>query len=218
MRQALAAALDAGVYPELLATQPRPSQASRPVAPRPGAAWPNRSDPAASAPAPATLGRGGLRPGYIEGFPLQGVVQAGSFSPIAAQPAQPVHFEIQQVVIRQQAYSIRSPYPDAKVLSLDSENYFLLQVSGDSMNRIIQPGDYVLVRRQRSALSGDIVVAEIRGIDGRAALKRYYQPSPSRTQLRPESSNPLHQVYEAQPGDANYTILGKVIAVFQLVG
>ncbi|MBL7554697.1 MAG: transcriptional repressor LexA [Bdellovibrionaceae bacterium] len=51
--------------------------------------------------------------------------------------------------------------------------YFALQVSGDSMiGECIQDGDYVIIRQQKTASSGDIVVAEI---DDSATIKRFYK-------------------------------------------
>lgn len=57
------------------------------------------------------------------------------------------------------------PYPD-------TENYFFLRVSGDSMiNAGIQSGDLVLIRRQPCADNGQIVAARVNGDE--ATLKRY---------------------------------------------
>jgi repressor LexA len=73
--------------------------------------------------------------------------------------------------------------------------FFLLRVSGDSMNRAevvgekIEDGDLVLVRQELAADQGQIVVALI---DGEATVKRLAR-GPDYFVLKPESTNKLHQ-------------------------
>ncbi len=51
--------------------------------------------------------------------------------------------------------------------------HFVLQVSGDSMiNEGILDGDFVIIREQKIANNGDIVVAEL---DDSATIKRFYR-------------------------------------------
>ncbi|MGN7614103.1 transcriptional repressor LexA [Magnetococcales bacterium HHB-1] len=85
---------------------------------------------------------------------------------------------------------------------------FALRVVGDSMiNAGIHEGDYVIVRQQPLAQSGDIVVAFLN--DDEATLKRLYI-SETKIELRPENKN-----YEpiSIGHDDNLRIVGKVVAV-----
>ncbi len=85
---------------------------------------------------------------------------------------------------------------------------FLLKVAGDSMiNAAIADGDWVVVRQQPVAESGDIVAAMI---DGEATVKTFKR-SDGHVWLMPH--NPL---YTPIPGDTA-TILGKVVAVLRRV-
>jgi repressor LexA len=85
---------------------------------------------------------------------------------------------------------------------------FLLQVKGDSMiEAAICDGDWVAVRQQPDADSGDIVAAMI---DGEATVKTYRRRN-GHVLLMPR--NPA---YEPIPGD-EATILGKVVAVMRRV-
>jgi len=85
---------------------------------------------------------------------------------------------------------------------------FLLQVKGDSMiEAAICDGDWVAVRQQPNADSGDIVAAMI---DGEATVKTYRKRN-GHVLLMPR--NPA---YEPIPGD-EASILGKVVAVMRRV-
>jgi len=67
------------------------------------------------------------------------------------------------------------------------KNLFVLEVSGDSMiDAQIADGDYVVIRKQQTAHSGDIVVAQTD--DGEATLKRWY-PEANRIRLEPANSS-----------------------------
>ena len=86
---------------------------------------------------------------------------------------------------------------------------FVLQVRGDSMiDAGILPGDFVVVQRQATALTGEIVVAGIPGDE--ATLKRYF-PQGSRVILKPENST-----MEPMDFDAREVVLfGRVISVLR---
>ena len=85
---------------------------------------------------------------------------------------------------------------------------FLLKVVGDSMiNAAIADGDWVVVRQQQVAESGDIVAAMI---EGEATIKTFKR-SDGHIWLMPH--NPA---YTPIPGDAA-TILGRVVAVLRRV-
>jgi repressor LexA len=85
------------------------------------------------------------------------------------------------------------------------KNTFVLRVSGDSMIEAqIADGDYVVVRKQRNASSGQMVVAQTE--DGEATLK-YWFPENNRIRLQPANSSmdPIY-VREAR-------VLGVVVGV-----
>jgi repressor LexA len=85
---------------------------------------------------------------------------------------------------------------------------FLLQVKGDSMiEAAICDGDWVAVRQQPEADSGDMVAALI---DGEATVKTY-QVRDGRRWLMPQN-----RAYEPIPGE-HATIMGKVVAVMRRV-
>ena len=87
---------------------------------------------------------------------------------------------------------------------------FALRVKGESMiNAGIRDGDYVIVRRQSNAQTGDIVAALL---DEEATVKRF-ESHGSRILLKPE--NPTMLPREVRAGGPDFRILGKVIAVLR---
>jgi repressor LexA len=93
----------------------------------------------------------------------------------------------------------------------DSENksLFVLEVDGDSMiEDQIADGDYVVVRRQRTARRGQIVVALTE--ENEATLKRWY-PEKNRIRLEPANSN-MKPIYVK-----NARVLGIVVGVVRKV-
>lgn len=83
---------------------------------------------------------------------------------------------------------------------------FILRVRGDSMiNAGIFDGDYIVVREQRDAHDGEIVVALI---DDSATVKTFYRES-DRIRLQPENDS-MEPIYAENP-----TILGKVTALIR---
>jgi repressor LexA len=90
---------------------------------------------------------------------------------------------------------------------------FLLKIRGDSMiNAGILDGDYVVVRQQRDARDGDIVVALV-GEDesaDEATVKRIFRDQ-GRVRLQPEN-DALQPIYAP-----HVDVLGKVIGVFRSV-
>lgn len=84
---------------------------------------------------------------------------------------------------------------------------FVLQAKGDSMiDDGILSGDYVVVKEQKEAHNGDIVVAVLR--NGFATLKRYYREA-SRIRLQPANST-MSPIYVT-----DVEIRGKVVAVIR---
>jgi repressor LexA len=98
------------------------------------------------------------------------------------------------------------PEPLAK-----GEDEFLLRVRGDSMIQAgIMSGDYVVVRRQQTAASGDVVAALV-GEDegaGEATVKTFYRDN-GRIRLQPENDE-LEPLYPE-----HVQILGKVVGLFR---
>jgi len=91
-----------------------------------------------------------------------------------------------------------------------SKDCFLLKVEGDSMiDAHICPGDYVLVKRQDTAESGDIVIAML---DDEATAKRFSIEN-GRIVLKPENKHMKPIVVEK--GKKEFRIVGKVVGVWR---
>ena len=87
----------------------------------------------------------------------------------------------------------------------EKKNRFVLRVTGDSMIEAqICDGDYVVVKKQHSAHSGDIVVALTE--EGDATLK-YWFPEKNRVRLQPANSE-MDPIYVR-----NAKVLGIVVGV-----
>ena len=90
------------------------------------------------------------------------------------------------------------------------EDLFALRVRGESMiDAHIMDGDLVLVRRQDSAQTGDVVAALV---DSEATVKRFAREGETIV-LRPE--HPTMQPIVVEPGRAEFRILGKVIGLIR---
>lgn len=90
-------------------------------------------------------------------------------------------------------------------IATDSSS-FILEVHGESMiNAGIYNGDYIVVREQKSAMNGEIVVAMI---EGEATVKTFYKER-GRVRLQPENDT-MEPIYAESP-----TILGKVVALMR---
>jgi len=92
----------------------------------------------------------------------------------------------------------------------DRDDLFVLEVNGDSMiDDQIADGDYVVVRRQKTADPGQIVVAVTD--ENEATLKRWY-PEKNRIRLEPANAS-MKPIYVK---DAR--VLGVVVGVVRKVG
>jgi repressor LexA len=90
------------------------------------------------------------------------------------------------------------------------EDLFALRVRGESMiDAHIMDGDLVLVRRQDSAQTGDVVAALV---DSEATVKRFARDGDAIV-LRP--AHPTMQPIVVHPGRADFRILGKVIGLIR---
>ncbi|MFM8580316.1 MAG: transcriptional repressor LexA [Planctomycetaceae bacterium] len=89
----------------------------------------------------------------------------------------------------------------------EGEGQYCLRVRGNSMIEAnIAPGDYVVVRKQRIAKDGEIVVALLNGEE--ATLKRFFR-EPNRIRLEPANST-MHPIYSA-----HIDVLGVVTGVIR---
>ncbi|MBV8373607.1 MAG: transcriptional repressor LexA [Candidatus Eremiobacteraeota bacterium] len=85
-----------------------------------------------------------------------------------------------------------------------ASNAFMLRVQGDSMiDAAILDGDLIMVRPQRTADNGEVVVAMV---DGEATVKRFYQER-DRIRLQPENRG-MAPIYAS-----DVEIIGRVEAV-----
>ncbi len=93
--------------------------------------------------------------------------------------------------------------------SFAGEDTFVLRVKGESMiDAGILDGDYAVVRQQRDATNGDIVVAMI---DEEATVKRFFREG-ERIRLQPENVT-MEPIYA--DGYVDFAVLGKVVALFR---
>ena len=93
---------------------------------------------------------------------------------------------------------------------VSSEDVFLLRVQGESMIEAhIQDGDFALVKPQKDAENGEIVVVLI---EDEATIKRIFK---KRDLLRLEPANPKMEPIVVRKGEKKVAIVGKVIGIFR---
>lgn len=80
--------------------------------------------------------------------------------------------------------NIEAMIPVSQKIARPGATYFILRASGDSMNKVIEDGDLVIVRQQPVAENGEMVVALI---DDKATLKEFYKTN-DHVILRPNST------------------------------
>lgn len=103
--------------------------------------------------------------------------------------------------------AIEDEIPVSSALIAPNNNYFFLKASGDSMNLCgINDGDYLLIRQQSTARSGENVLALI---DSEATIKEF-QRTDTAVILKPCSSN---IEYKPIVVTRDFQIQGVVIAV-----
>jgi repressor LexA len=104
------------------------------------------------------------------------------------------------------AYEDTQGYISLDMNWVHDKGCFFLRVEGDSMiDAHILDGDLVLIRPQRTADNGEIVVAMI---DGEATLKRLFRDD-SHIRLQPENKSMEPIIIKA--GDAETVIIGKLL-------
>lgn len=98
-------------------------------------------------------------------------------------------------------------FPLPPDLNLDDNNLFMLTIRGESMiNAGIFSGDQVIVRQQRDAQNGDIVIAMTE--ENEATCKRFFKEK-GHIRLQPENDTMPPIILP------NVTILGKVISLYR---
>jgi repressor LexA len=135
----------------------------------------------------------GARRGEPAGIPVVGRIAAGA--PITA------------VENHEDTLPLRPEW-----LGTGGQDVFALRVRGDSMiGAHIVDGDLVLVRKQETAGSGEIVAAML---DGEATVKRFGREGGT-VVLRPE--HPTMKPIVVEPGRGDFRILGKVVGIVRQI-
>lgn len=101
--------------------------------------------------------------------------------------------------------------PTALIERFSQDNLFGLSVKGESMNKIVQNNDYVILNKQSNVANGDVVAVLVNNED--ATLKKFYQLDNETVILKPESHDASFQpiTIDLRNEDSNFTILGKMI-------
>ena len=161
-----------------------------------------------------------LYAGNLQSLRVIGQIPAGGFGPTSIDaharetlPLQPSQDEFTIAAVPHRLVNLRGSPGITQLVS--SNVYFILQVTGDSMDLDhIDPGDYVLLRQQSSADPMDIVAAEVVGIDPVATLKRFLRKD-GEIVLEPRSANPAHTPFKFKAGSRSFQVRGVVLGVFK---
>lgn len=95
----------------------------------------------------------------------------------------------------------------------DPTNVYTLQVKGDSMiDALVNDGDWVVIRHQRTAYPHEMIVAWLR--DREETTLKYYFPEGERVRLQP--ANPAYHPIFVKTDQLE--IQGKVIAIVRQIG
>ena len=94
------------------------------------------------------------------------------------------------------------------------DNLFFLRVVGESMNKVVTNGSFVLVKKQDYAETGDVVVALVNG-DNEATLKRFKDLENDFVMLEPDSTYSEFTPRIVNLRDTEFKIIGKVIGDFK---
>jgi repressor LexA len=111
-----------------------------------------------------------------------------------------------------EAFENVEDYLSVDVSLIKGEGSFLLRVRGDSMIEAhIADGDLAVVRPQKTAANGNIVVAMV---EGEATLKRFFK---EQEQIRLQPENQLLQPIILTADDGEFMIIGKVTGLIRLL-
>ncbi len=189
-------------------------QPSQPPAPKPAPTLRNSPGPA-----PVHGSARARRRGEIE-FTQLPIVR----EPIPAGTARNVvglehdHVAVKELIIHDQRYEIELLRGRRHVLLTPGHTYVTMLVKGDSMDKIIADGSYVIVHLLENgevAEGGDIVVSEISD-DGEVTLKKCAVHDGIRY-LEAQSTNPEFQDYQDVIDEIDVRIRGIVIALLRPV-
>jgi SOS-response transcriptional repressor LexA len=156
--------------------------------------------------------------GFYRAFPVYAEIPAGGPSAVPTETGS--YVELNQFIIEDQIYYLRSLRNSGREVNPGENEVLILKVTGDSMDLAgINDGDYILLNRDITPESHDIVAAEIRDIDDKATLKRYKLQG-GKAFLEPESSNEEHQPLEfdhsrTDEDEPPFYIQGVAIAVLK---
>jgi SOS-response transcriptional repressor LexA len=161
-----------------------------------------------------------LYAGNLTSLPVVGRIPAGGFGPTGADAhasetlrLQPSLDEFNIAGVPHCLVNLRGSPGITQLVSTNT--YFILQVTGDSMDADhIDKGEYVLLRQQSNADNMDIVAAEMVGIDPAATLKRFLRKD-GEIILEPRSNNTAHTPFSFKDGDRRFHIRGVVLGVFK---
>jgi phage repressor protein C with HTH and peptisase S24 domain len=150
-------------------------------------------------------------------FTVSDVIPAGDFGPSGIDPFPIGTVEIDRLTINGHPYSIHSTR-GRRIINLPfDQKLSVVKVKGDSMDQEnITAQDYVILHRVDVPANGDIVMAEIVGIDSHATIKRYFKEKGTIT-LTPHSRNPVHKPFVFKKVNEGFYIRGVVVAVLKPV-
>ena len=164
-----------------------------------------------------------LKKAFLKWWPVLSEIPAGiPIGLLLDNPEYCSNLEVGQLQIDDLLYQVHDIHGESASIAIDLRiNYFVLRVTGDSMNKAeINDGDYVLLRSGDAANSNDIVAVEIHDVDAQSTLKRFIVQD-RKFIFRPESHNPIHQPHEFREGDDSekqYLIRGSVVAILKPIG
>lgn len=166
---------------------------------------------------------------FVTSIPVVGEIPAGV--PLGILPDADDYLRTQIFSLNESSteFNVRSLILGQRDIRLHQlQEYFILRVKGDSMNlatpETILDGDYVLLKKQKTAENGDIVAAEITTSDAkddRATLKRFKRKN-NKILLIPESldpkfADPIYVDKEYDEIDEGFYIRGIALAVFKKI-
>ena len=134
---------------------------------------------------------------FVVSVPLYGVIAAGE--PIPVPDSDLAGSELERIALT------------SEILG-ETEGVYALRVHGESMiDALINDGDVVIMRHQRTAENGDLVAAWLKD-EKETTLKRYHLER-DRGLVRLQPANPVMEPIYVDPG--NLEIQGKVILVLR---
>lgn len=156
-------------------------------------------------------------------FTIYNEVQAGDFSSTNGDGNSLGYMEVDRVRIKGLPYRIVNLRGSGRVIRYAQDQaYEVISVNGDSMDALgIDPGDYVLLRLQKTAQNNDIVAAMIHDFDDTATLKKFLMRE-NRIILKFCSRNPIFKEPDGRDkqfifaaNDARFHIRGVAVAMFK---